>query len=171
MSPDKGYNLEGLFLREYFSNTQNREAFAKQLDRALAATGFGRTLFILDGLDEVFEGLEECSEMFSFLRFLLERPNVIITSRPSARLPGGWLPARYLELETHGFYAEQVAVNITLAFADLVTAFFDRSGASRSKCSSKVTGSSRILCGFKFSWTRSALSGTDASALTLVFRS
>jgi hypothetical protein len=32
--PDKGYNLEGLFLRDFFLNAPNREVLAKELEKA-----------------------------------------------------------------------------------------------------------------------------------------
>lgn len=83
---------------------------------SLYATAFARTLFILDGLDEVSEGLGTDSELYPFLKFLLEQPNVIITSRPSARLPISSDPD--LELETIGFYLDQVKAYVEKAFMD-----------------------------------------------------
>ncbi|KAF7511003.1 hypothetical protein GJ744_005549 [Endocarpon pusillum] len=104
--PDNGYNLKGLLLRDFFSNSPNRKDFAKELENELDITKFGRTLLVLDGLDEVSEGFDADSEMRQLLEFLLKQPNVIITSRPSARLPDSLHPD--LELETIGFYPDQV---------------------------------------------------------------
>ncbi|KAL8303425.1 hypothetical protein RB600_007056 [Gaeumannomyces tritici] len=114
--PDRGYNLEGLFLRDFFSGTPDRESFAKELEKALHATELGRTLFVLDGLDEVSEGLDTDSEMCEFLELLLNQPNVIITSRPSATLPDHLRPD--LELETIGFYPDQVTEYTKKALRD-----------------------------------------------------
>ena len=114
--PDKGYTLLALFLRDFFSNTPHREDFAKTLEEALDTTKFGRTLLVLDGLDEVSDGLNINSEMNQFLEFLLGQPNVIITSRPSARLPHHLHPD--LELETIGFYKDQVECYLEKTFGD-----------------------------------------------------
>ncbi|KAI0877381.1 hypothetical protein GGS24DRAFT_497899 [Hypoxylon argillaceum] len=104
--PDKGYNLEGLFLRHFFSDTPKRKAFAAELEKVLANTCYARTLFILDGLNEVSEGFDSKNEMHSFLVSLLNRPNVIVTCRPLAKFPAGLF--FNLELETIGFYPDQV---------------------------------------------------------------
>ncbi|KAI1157792.1 ARM repeat-containing protein [Nemania serpens] len=92
--PDKGYTLE------------ERGAFAMELEKSIHDTGSARTLFVLDGLDEISEGLDTKSEMHSFLRSLLDQPNVIVTSRPFAKLPAYLRPD--LELETIGFYPNQI---------------------------------------------------------------
>ena len=114
--PEKGYNLEGLFLRDFFSFAPDREILAKKLETALHTTKFYKTLFVLDGLDEVSEGLDTESEMYEFLHFLLQRPNVVVTSRPSAR-PRKDLNLD-LELETIGFFEDQVQSYIDMAFTD-----------------------------------------------------
>lgn len=106
IKPDKGYTLEGLFLRHFFSDTPKRGDFATELEKVLDNTRCTRTLFVLDGLDEISEGFDSKSEIHSFLMFLLKRPNVIVTSRPSARIPAD---LKFdLELETIGFYPKQV---------------------------------------------------------------
>ncbi|KIM96543.1 hypothetical protein OIDMADRAFT_33184 [Oidiodendron maius Zn] len=114
--PDKGYTLVALFLRDFFSNTPHREDLAKTLEEALDTTKFGRTLLLLDGLDEVSDGLNINSDMNQFLEFLLGQPNVVITSRPSARLPHHLHPD--LELETVGFYQDQVECYLEKTFGD-----------------------------------------------------
>lgn len=121
--PDKGYNLEALLLRNFFANTPNRELLAKELEKSLHAIEFGRTLFILDGLDEVSEGLDGDSEMHQFLEFLLKRPNVIITSRPSMKFSKDLHTD--LELETIGFYPHQVKEYIEKVFTDPETGAVD----------------------------------------------
>ncbi|KAK3947789.1 nacht nucleoside triphosphatase [Pseudoneurospora amorphoporcata] len=114
-----GYNLRNLFSHEYFSRPESREDLA----RALSDTLLGipekrsRTLFLLDGLDEVSQDLSE-GAMSSFLKELLEQPNVIITSRPYGKPP----VKLDLELETVGFYPKQVKDYIQMAFNDPKTA-------------------------------------------------
>lgn len=98
-----GYNYECLFSDEYFSLPENRPDLAKKLSKAVAAKN-KRTLFLLDGLDEVSEYLDGEDVMSLFLQDLLKQPNVIITSRPSAAPP----PGIDLELETVGFDDTQV---------------------------------------------------------------
>ncbi|CAH0031463.1 unnamed protein product [Clonostachys rhizophaga] len=109
--PDEGYNLESLFLRDFFGQAEKRKKLAKELHQELHATKFAKALFVLDGLDEVFEGLDPDHKMHGFLIFLLQRPNIVITSRPSARLPD-YLSVD-LELETIGFSPQQVNEYIT----------------------------------------------------------
>jgi HEAT repeat protein len=70
-----------------------------------------RTLFLLDGLDEVSQDLASDSSMSRFLAEILKQPNAIITSRPSAKAP----PCLDLELESIGFYPEQVTEYIQMA--------------------------------------------------------
>ncbi|KAL7817904.1 armadillo-type protein [Trichoderma aethiopicum] len=98
-----GYNYECLFGDEYFSLPESRPKLAREMAKALA-TGNSKTLFLLDGLDEVSQFLVGEGSMACFLQDLLKQPNVIITSRPSAKSP----PRMDLELETIGFYDEQV---------------------------------------------------------------
>ncbi|KAI0857388.1 armadillo-type protein [Xylaria cubensis] len=99
-------NLEAILREEYFSQTTKGQKFARDLCQNLEANQYRETLFILDGLDEVYEGLDRESYMFKLLRTLLDLPTVIVTSRPHASLPP---ELRFdLELETIGFYPEQV---------------------------------------------------------------
>ncbi|KAH8898205.1 hypothetical protein GQ53DRAFT_777676 [Thozetella sp. PMI_491] len=100
--PALGYNFEALFHHEYFSRPKDRTDLAKALSDALAESS--RTLFLLDGLDEVSQDLSGECDMSSFLEDLLKQPNVIVTSRPYSKPPDDL----HLELETIGFYADQV---------------------------------------------------------------
>jgi hypothetical protein len=77
------------------------------LSDTLEWTKSSKILFLLDGLDEVSQDLGDESAMFRFLKTLLDQPNVIITSRPSGKLPPG-LKAIDMELETIGFHPDQV---------------------------------------------------------------
>ncbi|KAF1345021.1 hypothetical protein EJ07DRAFT_146534 [Lizonia empirigonia] len=110
-------NLVALFSREFFStqHDQNtRFALSKELQRVLKQ---GRTLFLLDGLDEVAQELAYEGDMSIFLKILLGQPNVIITSRPHVSLPADIKPLD-LELETVGFYPDQVEEYLQATFAD-----------------------------------------------------
>ncbi|KAI0868210.1 hypothetical protein GGS24DRAFT_494731 [Hypoxylon argillaceum] len=101
--PDRqvaGYNFKLLCYHEFFSD-QSREDLAQALSDDSAES---RTLFLLDGLDEVSQDLSGHDSMSNFLRTkLLRQPNVIITSRPYPRLPEGI----DLGLETIGFHPDQ----------------------------------------------------------------
>jgi HEAT repeat protein len=172
--PDKGYNLEGLFLRDFFSNTSNREDLAKELERSLDASEFSRTLFILDGLDEVSEGLGKDNEMHRFLKFLLDQPNVIITSRPLARFSYNLHPD--LELETIGFYPDQVNTYIDKAFTDPATAKIDPK-ASEIQLFLKdhwlIQGLVRIpiqLDALCYTWNKSSFSKAALETMTAMYQ-
>ena len=80
------------------------EAFVNQLDED--QTFRKRTLFLLDGLDEVALRWPEGSPMHRFLMNLVGMPSVIVTSRPQTKTLdiGGF----DLELETVGFLPSQV---------------------------------------------------------------
>ncbi|KAK0648836.1 hypothetical protein B0T16DRAFT_371477 [Cercophora newfieldiana] len=111
------YDLEELFSHEYFAGQQNRETratFAKELQRIVES---GRTLFILDGLDEIAQELSCGNHKSDFLCLLLDQPNAIITSRPHVQLPAGVRPPD-LELETIGFYPDQVKDYLRATFTD-----------------------------------------------------
>ena len=96
------YNFKKLFQHEYFTGDDEAH-LASELSREVERNA-SRTLFLLDGLDEVSKDLVGDSSMASFLKQLLEQPSVIITSRPCVTPP----PNLHLDLETTGFYHEQV---------------------------------------------------------------
>lgn len=99
-------NLEKLFFLEFFSHDENKgRVLARHLAEAVYANEQS-TLFILDGLDEVIHDLDEDGKLPPVLLRLLASRNVIITSRPGAVLPPDL--KLDLELETVGFYPEQV---------------------------------------------------------------
>ncbi|CAG1965755.1 unnamed protein product [Fusarium graminearum] len=97
-----GYNLKGLFYDEFFSQIRDGEKLAGQLWEVID----GKTLFILDGMDEVSQLLGGDGDMTTFLTNLLSQDSVIITSRPSVSLPSATTVD--LELETIGFSQKQV---------------------------------------------------------------
>ncbi|KAL9477223.1 hypothetical protein ACSS6W_007064 [Trichoderma asperelloides] len=84
-------------------------------------TNSTKTLFLLDGLDEVSQDLASNNSMSRFLSEILEQPNLIITSRPSGRLP----PNLDLELEAIGFYPDQVKDYIKNTFTNPKTTEID----------------------------------------------
>ncbi|KAL5610403.1 hypothetical protein FOVSG1_005084 [Fusarium oxysporum f. sp. vasinfectum] len=102
-----GYNLSKLFDHEFFQSSTGYgiggiKLFSQELHKALQ---HNRTLFILDGWDEVVN-LSGSGDMSVFLLDLLKQPNVIVMSRPSASLPPEVKVD--LELETIGFRPEQI---------------------------------------------------------------
>jgi NACHT/LRR/PYD domain-containing protein 3 len=111
-----GYNLRHLLSHEIFTESPKMEMLVDVLWQDLVATRSGNTLFILDGLDEVSDDLE--GDMQRFLEGLLNWPNVIITSRPHAILPPR-VDSTDLEVETIGFYPEQVTEYISKTFSDM----------------------------------------------------
>ncbi|ETS77942.1 hypothetical protein PFICI_10004 [Pestalotiopsis fici W106-1] len=95
-----GYDLTTLLRHEFFRfSEEDSKRFAKELCTALVRE---RTLFVLDGWDEVAEQ-GKGDDIFSEL---LSQSNIIVTSRPSATLPHGINID--LELETIGFSPAQV---------------------------------------------------------------
>ncbi|KAF6809165.1 hypothetical protein CMUS01_13739 [Colletotrichum musicola] len=105
--PAPGYNLEKFFFDEFFrlQGDESGKLFAKETRKALK---HDRTLFILDGWDEVNQIATASSDMSRFLcDELLRQPNIIITSRPYASIPTRDQPID-LELETIGFNPTQV---------------------------------------------------------------
>ncbi|KAM0490661.1 hypothetical protein ACHAP8_011350 [Fusarium lateritium] len=100
-----GYNLRSLFYDEFFSQFWNGEKLADQLWEAVGHDP-GKTLFVLDGMDEVSQLLGGDGDMVTFVSKLLRQHRVVITSRPNVSPPSGVTVD--LELETIGFSQEQV---------------------------------------------------------------
>ena len=118
------YNLGTLFDHEYFRNNPAREylkaALWSEVHSDRATNSGNRTLFILDGLDELSQEMDPNNDMFRFLQDLLAQPIVIITSRPYVKLPDRLRPPD-LELETIGFYPDQVNAYVEKPFTDTST--------------------------------------------------
>ncbi|KAE8388300.1 NACHT domain-containing protein [Aspergillus alliaceus] len=100
-------SLEQFLKKSYFENTFQKTLLFPTLWDTICDENHNRTLFILDGLDEII-GYQrpEGSLMESFER-LLNRSNVIITSRPYAVYPSH-LKRYDLEVETTGFRDHQI---------------------------------------------------------------
>ncbi|EXK77341.1 hypothetical protein FOQG_17945 [Fusarium oxysporum f. sp. raphani 54005] len=105
------YNLKDWLHAEYF-RAGDGDILAEAVRQAVDDPNkYGKTLFILDGLDEVFRELD--SETSGLLQDLLSQPHVIITSRPGTTM--ALINHVDLELETVGFYPEQVEAYIRKA--------------------------------------------------------
>ncbi|CAI6097443.1 unnamed protein product [Clonostachys chloroleuca] len=101
------YNLFELLSDEFFPHHPQREELASSVQRACQSPGGGQTLFILDGLDEIAHLLSGDTDMSRFVTELLNQPNVIVMSRPSASPPLEVKPFD-LDVETLGFEPAQV---------------------------------------------------------------
>ena len=89
-----------------FPHEPECDAFAKTLLKQIQGPGKDKTLFLLDGWDEIHEWGPNDS-IGTILLELFDYPNVIITSRPAAvRL--GYLDQMDIKLETIGFSQENV---------------------------------------------------------------
>jgi len=110
LAPFSPPNFSELLRHLYFAERPDCVRFSQELKEEINSAHRSRgTLFILDGLDEVAEllGSDTRVGMPKLIVDLLNRPNVVITSRPHANLPPGIKPVD-LELETIGFYPDQV---------------------------------------------------------------
>ncbi|KAI0851143.1 armadillo-type protein [Daldinia vernicosa] len=109
------YDIQRLLFERYFSNnSQDGKLLVEALHDEISKEG-SRTLFILDGLDEVLQELS--SGESELLLSLLQQTRVIITTRPYA--------VRQIaienidrEFETIGFYDEQVSQYIEAVAPD-----------------------------------------------------
>ncbi|KGQ10057.1 NACHT, LRR and PYD domains-containing protein 5 [Beauveria bassiana D1-5] len=98
-----GYCLISLFQDEFFPE---HHEIAEELARDWSRKR-DKTLFVLDGLDEVSQVLEsEESGMKDFIERLLEQPNLIVTSRSHVSQPA--LGNVDLRAEVLGFHPDQV---------------------------------------------------------------
>ncbi|KAJ5738243.1 hypothetical protein N7493_001398 [Penicillium malachiteum] len=114
LPPDR-VDLQEFFRVEYFRNTPtNKERFSRELCHQVHEARDQRTLFVLDGLDEVSEALGEGHKHHDLLKELLNMPACIVTSRPRVILPDYCKYQFDLKLETIGFYPEQQLVRIPI---------------------------------------------------------
>ncbi|KAF5570594.1 NACHT LRR PYD domain-containing protein [Fusarium phyllophilum] len=107
ISRDGGHNLKELFCDEFFSQHPKCSDLAGALRDACTDTGGGKTLFLLDGLDEVWHLLQPGDDLAKFVICLLNQPNVLALSRPSVPIRSS-IQAFDLELEMIGFGTDQV---------------------------------------------------------------
>ncbi len=90
-----------LFQETYFHANPKGEVLAKRLAAHINGPAKDKTLFVLDGWDEVSQEWSEHEPMYGFLKLLLNQPAVLITSRPYVDLKEA--QPMDLELETTGF--------------------------------------------------------------------
>ncbi|KAJ4005485.1 hypothetical protein NW766_011034 [Fusarium irregulare] len=115
-----GRVLRNIFFQQPSQHTYLPDQICNRLStelwRHIEHTLSGDTLFLLDGLDEVPEFTMEYRHGNPhpgqhFLKGLLNRPNVIITTRPHAVFPSDFQQP-HLELDTMGFSRVQVQTYI-----------------------------------------------------------
>ncbi len=99
-------DLETLFYEEYFHTHVSGRALARTLCEQVNGAARDKTLFVLDGWDEVAQEWGATHPMAIFLKDLLNRTAVIVTSRPQVDLKE--VRSMDLELETLGFSPENV---------------------------------------------------------------
>ncbi len=100
------YSLEKLLSKHYFASQISAKALAQAFHPYR-----DKTLFILDGLDEVVGEFEDGRPLGSFLKELLNQKHVVITSRPTGVDPQR-LSQLDLALETVGFTLDNVQTYI-----------------------------------------------------------
>jgi NACHT/LRR/PYD domain-containing protein 3 len=113
-------NLDEFFLQEYFPLEAERDSLVIKLRKKALDQTDKRTLWLLDGLDEV-SGYRNPSgaDVTEIFNSLLNEDNVIITSRPHAVNLSGLTPFD-LELETVGFRLNQVQTYLAKTTIDPV---------------------------------------------------
>ncbi len=111
-------DLATLFHETYFQSHPNGQTLAKTLEAHISGPAKNKTLFVLDGWDEIAQEWGEHEPMSGFLKQLLNQPAVLITSRPYVELKQ--TQAMDLELETVGFSPENVTAY--LDNRDVITA-------------------------------------------------
>lgn len=109
------YTFKHLFSHKFLLPT-DRPNLAYALSCALN-TKSSKTLFLLNSLNKVSQNLTNNSSIACFLAKLLQRLNIIITSRPSAKAPLNL----DLKLETIRFGPNQVNKYIKKSFTNPTT--------------------------------------------------
>ncbi len=99
-------DLATLFYEIYFHSHPKGQALSKTLEAHINGAAKEKTLFVLDGWDEIAQEWGEHEPMFGFLKNLLNQSAVVITSRPYVDLKQ--VDPMDLELETVGFSPENV---------------------------------------------------------------
>ena len=101
----RSYNLQSMIYAEYFDSRVGDQDFAETLAQKLADPSVqNKTLYLLDGLDEIMQEWDVDTVEYRFLQDLLYNPYVITTSRSS----GTKMVEFDLEFEIIGFLPEQV---------------------------------------------------------------
>ncbi|SPJ91007.1 uncharacterized protein FTOL_13409 [Fusarium torulosum] len=100
--------LREMLKQEFFSHRTDSDSLATDLLNGLDGDSFGRTLFLLDGLDEVHQSLNRDNTLHTLLRALISKPNVVITTRPHIVVPSSFVSID-MELKVVGFTLKQVS--------------------------------------------------------------
>ncbi|KUL81955.1 hypothetical protein ZTR_10973 [Talaromyces verruculosus] len=110
--------LDEFFHQEFFKHEAERDGLVTKLWKTALDQTHKKTLWLLDGLDEV-SGYRNPSgaDLTDIFNSLLNEDNVIITSRPHAAKLLGLAPFD-LELETVGFHPNQVQAYLAKAITD-----------------------------------------------------
>ncbi|KAK1634574.1 hypothetical protein BDP81DRAFT_482391 [Colletotrichum phormii] len=116
------YGLTGMLHHIYLQQRPDHASIASALRQHVEDSVSRGALFILDGLDEISELLDEQHnpDMFRFLVELLNMTTVIITTRPHISLPHDFEKPD-LELETIGFRSDQVEAYIKAVSTPIVS--------------------------------------------------
>ncbi|EEA18489.1 conserved hypothetical protein [Talaromyces marneffei ATCC 18224] len=111
-------DLDEFFRQELFKHEAERDCLVTKLRKTALDQTHKKTLWLLDGLDEV-SGYRNPSgaDLTEIFNSLLNEDNVIITSRPHAVKLLGLTPFD-LELETVGFHLNQVQAYLAKAVTD-----------------------------------------------------
>ncbi|CAG9945604.1 unnamed protein product [Clonostachys rosea f. rosea IK726] len=125
------------------------------------------TLFILDGLDEVANTWNPGDAKYDFLTRLLDQPNVIITSRPHAQIPEHVARHIDLEVETIGFYADQVEQYLQMAFRDIEKAAKAQDVLRKFPLIESLVRIPILLDAFCFTWDTLNLTDNHATRQTM----
>ncbi|KAF6803002.1 peptidase C14, partial [Colletotrichum musicola] len=131
------YGLTEMLHHIYLQQRPDHASLANALRQHVEDSVSLGALFILDGLDEISELLDEQHnpDLLRFLADLLNRTNVIITTRPHVSLPHAFQKPD-LELETIGFRSDQVEAYLKAVSTPIVSrnihSFLQRSPLMRS---------------------------------------
>ncbi|EED22756.1 conserved hypothetical protein [Talaromyces stipitatus ATCC 10500] len=110
--------LDEFFRRDYFSFQAERDSLVSKLWKTVFDPSHKRTLWLLDGLDEIsaYRNISG-TDMTEIFNHLLSQANVVITSRSYAVNISGLAPFD-LELETVGFHPRQVQIYLAKTMKD-----------------------------------------------------
>ncbi|RAK96385.1 NACHT domain-containing protein [Aspergillus ibericus CBS 121593] len=97
--------LEAYLEDHFFATSAEKKLLAQALWKKVFG-GSNRTLFLLDGFDEVVGERTAGGDLVDALKDLFDQDNIIMTSRPYAVMSS--LPGFDLEVETIGFHPHQV---------------------------------------------------------------
>ena len=110
-------SLESFLESEVFRKAAHGSDMQKILEENLNNSDDNRSLFILDGLDEIIGYQRPGGSLIDCISDLFNRKHVIITSRPHAALPTT-IDSYDLEVETVGFHDREIASYVENVISD-----------------------------------------------------